>query len=268
MRIAISTDGDLVSAHFGRCPSFTLVDIEGGEMKKKEIIENPGHQPGFIPQFLRQRAVECIVAGGMGMRAQGFFAEAGIQIILGASGRIAEVLEKLQKGTLESGESLCKPGSGKGYGLDKAVCDHPHGDHDKCEHKNMNMNRGGAMKICVSSQGNTLDSQIDPRFGRCLYFLVVDPETLKYEAIKNPNIDAMGGAGIQSGQLVADRQVKAVITGNVGPNAFQTLKAAGIEILTGITGSVKEAIEKYKKGDFVAAQGPSITSRSGMPAKT
>jgi predicted Fe-Mo cluster-binding NifX family protein len=266
MRVAISTDGDFVSAHFGRCPSFTLADIEEGEMKKKEVIENPGHQPGFIPQFLRQRGVECIVAGGMGMRAQGFFAEAGIQTILGASGRIDEVIEKLQKGTLESGESMCKPGSGKGYGLDKAVCDHPHGEHDKCEHKNVNMNRGEAMKICVSSQGNTLNSQVDPRFGRCQYFIIVDSETLAFEAIKNQNIDAMGGAGIQSGQLVAGKKVQAVLTGNVGPNAFQTLKAAGIEVITGISGSVKEAIEKYKEGDFSVAQGPSTASHSGVPA--
>jgi predicted Fe-Mo cluster-binding NifX family protein len=123
------------------------------------------------------------------------------------------------------------------------------------------------MKICLSSQGNTLDSQVDPRFGRCQYFIIVDSETLAFEAIKNQNIDAMGGAGIQSGQLVAGKKVQAVLTGNVGPNAFQTLQAVGIEVITGISGSVKEAIEKYKKGDFTAAQGPSTVSHSGMPAK-
>lgn len=136
MRVAISTDGDFVSAHFGRCPSFTIVDIEDGKITKRKVIENPGHQPGFIPQFLHQKGVECIVAGGMGMRAQGFFAEAGIQTILGASGNINDVIEKLRKGNLESGESLCKPGSGKGYGLDKSQCDHPHhnhGKHGKCK---------------------------------------------------------------------------------------------------------------------------------------
>jgi predicted Fe-Mo cluster-binding NifX family protein len=264
MRVAISTDGDFVSAHFGRCPSFTIIDIKDGKVTERKVIENPGHQPGLIPQFLHQRGVECIVAGGMGMRAQGFFADAGIQTILGASGRIDDVIRSLQEGTLESGESLCKPGSGKGYGLDKAICDHPHGELEKCEHKNANMNRGEAMKICVSSQGNTLDSQVDPRFGRCLYFLVVDTDTLKYEAIRNPNIDAMGGAGIQSGQLVAGRKVKAVITGNVGPNAFQTLKAAGIQVITGASGGIKEVIEKFKKGELKPAQGPSAGEKSGM----
>ena len=123
------------------------------------------------------------------------------------------------------------------------------------------------MIICISSQGNTLDSQVDPRFGRCQYFIIVDTDTLEFESVENPNIDAMGGSGIQSGQLIASKNVKAVLTGNVGPNAFQTLQAVGIEVITGISGSVKEAIEKYKKGNFTLAQGPSTVSHSGMPAK-
>ncbi len=134
MRVAISTDGDFVSAHFGRCPSFTIVDIEDGKVTNKKVLENPGHQHGVIPEFIHQRGVKCIVAGGMGMRAQGFFAEAGIQTILGASGKIDVVIKELQKGTLKGGESLCKPGAGKGYGLDKSVCDHPHEEHEKCKH--------------------------------------------------------------------------------------------------------------------------------------
>ena len=131
MRVAISTDGDFVSAHFGRCPSFTIIDIENNEITSKETVDNPGHQPGFIPQFLHEKGVKCIIAGGMGMRATGFFNELGIQAIVGISGKIDEVIEKLQKGTLEGGESLCKPGSGKGYGLDKTECDHP--DKKNCE---------------------------------------------------------------------------------------------------------------------------------------
>ena len=127
MRIAISTDGDLVSAHFGRCPTFTIVDIDGGNVIKRETLDNPGHQPGFIPQFLHEKGVECIVCGGMGRRATGFFKEYGIETLLGITGRIDEVIDKIQKGTLKGGESLCKPGSGKGYGLDKAECDHPEG---------------------------------------------------------------------------------------------------------------------------------------------
>ena len=123
------------------------------------------------------------------------------------------------------------------------------------------------MKICVTSEGKTLDSKVDPRFGRCQYFLIVNTDTLDFEALKNPNIESMGGAGIQSGQFVAEKEVKAVLTGNVGPNAFQTLQAAGIDVVTGLSGTVKDAVEKYKKGNLKPTQGPSVNSKFGMPPK-
>jgi predicted Fe-Mo cluster-binding NifX family protein len=120
------------------------------------------------------------------------------------------------------------------------------------------------MKICVTSEGTTLDSKIDPRFGRCKYFIIVDADTLQFETIENPNIEAMGGAGIQSGQLMASKGVKAVLTGNVGPNAFQTLSAAGIEIYTDVSGAVSEAIEAYKRKKLKITQGPSVGSKFGI----
>ena len=98
-----------------------------------EVVDNPGHMPGHIPKFLHEKGVVCIIAGGMGARAEGFFQEFGIKMIIGVQGKISEVVQKLQDGTLEGGESLCKPGAGKGYGLDKSVCDHP--NQDDCEHE-------------------------------------------------------------------------------------------------------------------------------------
>ena len=120
------------------------------------------------------------------------------------------------------------------------------------------------MKICVTSQGNNLEAQVDPRFGRCPYFIIVDPETKEFEAIENPNIQALGGAGIQSAQLVAGKGVEAILTGNVGPNAFQTLQAAGIKVITGVTGLVKDAIEKYKKEDINPTSGATVPGHFGM----
>lgn len=119
MRIAISTDGNYVSGHFGRCPSFTIVEIEENEIKSKEVISNPGHHPGSIPEFLHERGVDCIITGGMGRKAAGFFKQYGIDTVVGITGTIEEVLEKIRNGTLESKESLCKPGLGKGYGIEK-----------------------------------------------------------------------------------------------------------------------------------------------------
>ncbi|MCK4352251.1 NifB/NifX family molybdenum-iron cluster-binding protein [candidate division WOR-3 bacterium] len=119
MIIAISTDSNFVSQHFGRCPSFTIVKIEDGNLVSKKTIDNPGHHPGYLPQFLHNMGVNCIVAGGMGHRASGLFAEQGVEPIIGISGSIDEVIDKLVKGTLKGGENICKPGLGKGYGLDK-----------------------------------------------------------------------------------------------------------------------------------------------------
>ena len=129
MRIAISTDEGNVSAHFGRCPSFTIVDIENGTVTARQEIMNPGHHPGFLPEFLGERGVSCIVAGGMGQRAVQLFAERGIDRIVGVNGSVDEVIQLIAQGKLQGGESLCKPGAGKGYGLDKSVCDHPE-DHE------------------------------------------------------------------------------------------------------------------------------------------
>ena len=122
--------------------------------------------------------------------------------------------------------------------------------------KSANIKRGDNMKICITSQGDNLNARVDPRFGRCQYFLIVDTDTLECEAVKNPNIDAMGGAGIQSGQVMVNKHVRAVVTGNVGPNAFQTLHTAGIVVITGASGIVKEAIEKYKKGELKPTDEP------------
>jgi predicted Fe-Mo cluster-binding NifX family protein len=130
MKIAISTDGQYVSPHFGRCPCFTIVEMEEGKVLSQETVNNPGHAPAFLPQFLSEKGIRCIIAGGMGRRAEGLFSEQGIEIIVGVSGRIDEVIDKLAKGLLKGGESLCKPGSGRGYGIEKSQCDHSEEHHN------------------------------------------------------------------------------------------------------------------------------------------
>ena len=120
------------------------------------------------------------------------------------------------------------------------------------------------MKICITSQGDSISSEVDPRFGRCQYFIIADTETEEVQTVKNSNIDSMGGAGIQSGQFISEKKIKIVLTGNVGPNAYQTLKAAGVEIITGVSGKVADAIEKYKKGEYKTTDGPSVDSHFGM----
>jgi len=120
------------------------------------------------------------------------------------------------------------------------------------------------MKIAITSTGPKLEDKVDPRFGRCHYFILFDTDTNKFEAIENTGAQGMGGVGIQSGQIMADREVKIVLTGNCGPNAFSTLQAAGIEVITGATGTVQEAIDKFKSGGFKPVSQANVSAHSGM----
>jgi predicted Fe-Mo cluster-binding NifX family protein len=120
------------------------------------------------------------------------------------------------------------------------------------------------MKIAVSASNAELSSPVDPRFGRCPYFLFVDSETMKFEAVENPNISSTSGAGIQSAQFIAEKGAKAVFTGSCGPNAFQTLQAAGIEVIIGVSGSVQQAVEQYKSGQFQPTAQPNVPPHFGM----
>ena len=120
------------------------------------------------------------------------------------------------------------------------------------------------LKICISSSGEDLNANVDPRFGRCDYFLIVDPNTEKFESIDNKSSKAMGGAGIQAAELVAKTGANVVITGNVGPNAFQTLKAAGIKIIIGASGNIKDILDKFNRGELNEIDRPSVESHFGM----
>jgi predicted Fe-Mo cluster-binding NifX family protein len=106
------------------------------------------------------------------------------------------------------------------------------------------------MKVAFSSAGTDLDSEIDPRFGRCAYFLIVNPDDMTFDAIENESMSLGGGAGIQSAQFIASTGATVIITGNVGPNASRTLNAASVDVIVGVSGSVREAIEQYKRGEL------------------
>ena len=120
------------------------------------------------------------------------------------------------------------------------------------------------MKLCVTSTGQHLDDRVDPRFGRSQYFMIVDSDSLQFEAIQNPAFSSGGGAGIQAAQAVANKGAEVVLTGNVGPNAFNTLQAAGLTIIVGLVDTtVKEAVEGFKAGQFQHVSGPSVGAHHG-----
>lgn len=120
------------------------------------------------------------------------------------------------------------------------------------------------MKIAVSATQPSLDAQVDPRFGRCQYFIIVDLDTMQSEAVENTGALASGGAGISTAQLITGKGVEAVLTGNCGPNAFQVLSAAGIKVVTGASGVVRDAVQDYKSGNLQPASQPNVPGHFGM----
>ncbi len=238
MRIAISTDRGSVSAHFGRCPSYTIVDIQDGQAVRREEIPNPGHAPGFLPRFLSEKGVETIIAGGMGPRAQGLFADNGIQTIIGVEGPVDQVIDLFLQGELRPGEDLCEHGQGHGLGG-------PHG-HDESPPAEGSVDTERD-RVCVSAKGGTLDAELDPRFGRAPYFLFVDPQTWDFEAFENPFAEAPHGAGIQAAQFVAEKRPFAVLTGQTGPNAARVLESAGVKVVATDHCSVRDAVSGFKE---------------------
>jgi len=121
------------------------------------------------------------------------------------------------------------------------------------------------MKIAITAVGTDLDSNIDERFGRARYFVVVDTDTdTVTDVIDNlENQHASHGAGVQAAQSVADKGIEWLLTDNVGPKAYQILNQAGIKIVSGASGTIREVVEKFKSGEFSETGGP--TNQSHMP---
>ncbi len=124
------------------------------------------------------------------------------------------------------------------------------------------------MKICVCTNAPNLDSQVSSVFGRCPYFFFIDKETEKFKAIPNTALQAGRGAGVGAAQLVASEKAGVVICGNFGPNAFSVLQMSGIKIYPGISGlTVKQAVDKYNKGELKELKVPTAPGRFGFPGR-
>ncbi|MDY6843753.1 MAG: NifB/NifX family molybdenum-iron cluster-binding protein [Thermodesulfobacteriota bacterium] len=107
MKVAVAADGSVVSQHFGHCRSYVIAEVSDGRVISKTLIDSPGHEPGFLPVFLAEKGVQCIISGGMGVRAQNLFTDKGIIVVVGASGSIDRVLEDFVNDQLETGDNVC-----------------------------------------------------------------------------------------------------------------------------------------------------------------
>lgn len=237
MKIAVSTEAGNVAAHFGRCPSYTLYEIKDGQIIQKEEIENPGHRPGFLPKFLSEKGVDVVITGGMGPRAQNLFQQYNIQSLTGIQGPVSDVIGTYLRGELKPGEDLC---------------DHAHGEGHECRENQPlhppSRTSNQISAIGLTASGPSLESEIEPNFGRAPYFLIYKPESSQLDSFENPNRDTAQGAGIQSARFFADHKIDVLLTGRVGPNAEKVLQSAGISIITGVKGNAGDAVNSIVKG--------------------
>ena len=123
------------------------------------------------------------------------------------------------------------------------------------------------MKVCVTAGASGLDAPMDPRFGRGPFFVIVDTDSMSENSIANTLVNATSGAGIQAAQEIARQGATALITGNVGPNAMQTLSAAKIDVYQYQgAGSVRDVVEKFKRGELTKIADASVSAHAGMGA--
>ena len=107
MKIAVASEQEMITGHFGHCANFNLFDVEDGKIVKQESIPNPGHKPGFLPNYLNEKGVNVIISGGMGGAAVQIFNENNIEVVIGTQGLAQTAVEKYMKGELESTGSIC-----------------------------------------------------------------------------------------------------------------------------------------------------------------
>jgi predicted Fe-Mo cluster-binding NifX family protein len=115
------------------------------------------------------------------------------------------------------------------------------------------------MKIAVTSKGKNLDSQVDPRFGRAEYILIVDTDGFEFEVVDNSeNVNALKGAGIKAAAMVSDKGAEVLLTGLCGPKAFKTLEVAGVKVANDVSGTVRDAVSAFNEGKLPFADGANI----------
>ena len=119
MKIAVASEKDMVTQHFGHCENFNIFEVEDNQIVKSESFPNPGHKPGFLPNYLYEMGVNVIISGGMGGGAVDIFNQRGIQVITGAEGTARTAAKSYLQGKLKSSGSIC----------------HDHQRHDQCGHE-------------------------------------------------------------------------------------------------------------------------------------
>lgn len=229
-RVAIPIFLDRVSPRLDCAGKLLILGIQGAQLAERSELDIRHWGPDEKILNLRQLGIQEIICGGIRYEDRAGLQRLGIQIFSPVFGEVQTIIKQYLKGVLEP---------------------------FPCYRRNRK--RRLSMKIAITAKGKTLDSELDPRFGRAGYFLLVDPETLSLEVVENrQNLGLPRGAGIQAAQTLVEHGAQALITGNCGPKAFKVLEAAKIPVAVGFSGTVREALRQYQENKLSYAQGPNV----------
>jgi len=214
-------ENSLISEHFGRAPYYAFVEVEKGKIISIHIEANPfsQHSPGQIPGYMKEKGVDTLIVMGIGHNTMEYLKEYGIKVIRGVQGTVKEIIQNFLENKLKNVE-----------------------DESKCHFHNEKPKR-----IAIPATKKEPEADIDQRFARAPYITIFDEATNQFEFYENKEAE-VHGAGPKMVQFLADKKVDVLITANVGTNAYEALRMAGIEVYLFKKGTVKEALKAFKEG--------------------
>lgn len=241
MRIAIPIWKERVSPVFDVAKHLLVVDIEDSTEVARELKTVTEDQLTDRAQYLADLRVEFLICGAISRSLELILGARGVGVIPQFCGTAEEILQAFLSGTISDRRFLmpgCKVWRRDCHSLSD-------GYRDQLKDRSM------PMRIVITSQGPELTSQVDPRFGRAKYLIVLDTENEEFRALDNSqNVNAPRGAGIRAAKNVISESVEAVVTGHVGPKALEALESARIQVYCGASGTVEDALRKLKSGQL------------------
>jgi predicted Fe-Mo cluster-binding NifX family protein len=254
MKIALAHWSGRISPVFDVTDHVVLITAANGRETHRVDLRLDGCDPFARARKLAEAQVSVLLCGAVSAALEKALAAAGVQVIGFLGGEVEGILKTFLNGQLRDGRlppNACAP--------TRRRC----GQTGRRRHTT---ERQDPMKIAVSAAGSSLEDVVDPRFGRCACFLIINPDTLAVEVLDNTGRQLSGGAGVDAAQRVADRGVTHVLTGTCGPNAQKILSAAGVRIVDGCSGTVREAVLNFRAAPVASAQQPPDGAGTGPEA--
>lgn len=264
MKIAIAAYQNRIAAILESADRLIILESPIRLDSPRQTILLPNQSINILLNHLQREGIQSLICGAATGWQQHWLEANAIQICCWMTGEIDPVIEALANENLDSPHFLM-PGCRRRFGWRHGRF-HPMSSAQFLSHPINNLGER-PMKIGISATGPNLNAVVDPRFGRAEYFIIVDAETLAFEAIPNPALQSAHGAGIQAAQTMHEKKVTHLITGSVGPNAMQTLSAANIKIFQATQGTVEAAVTALKNNALpeISQAGPAHAGmRGGM----